>query len=72
MGDTRVALIFMSDRTHLSNFAGDKKEWPVYMTIGNVSSKIRQMPSTHSVVMVALLLIQIKNGNIPQKRQHEK
>jgi hypothetical protein len=67
VGDTLVPLIFMSDRTHLSNFAGDKKEWPVYMPIGNLSSKIRQMPSTHSVVMVALLLIPIKNRNIPQK-----
>jgi hypothetical protein len=57
----------MSDETHLSNFAGDKKEWPVYMTIGNLSWKIRQMPSTHSVVMVALLPIPIKNRNIPQK-----
>jgi len=38
----------------------------VYMTIGNLSSKICQLPSTHSVVMVALLLIPIKNGNIPQ------
>jgi len=61
-------MIFMSDGTHLSNFAGDKKEWPVYMTIGNLSSKIRQTPSTHTVVMVALLPIPIKNRNIPQKR----
>jgi len=58
----------MSDGTHLSNFAGDMKEWPVYMTIGNLSSKIRQMPSTHSVVMVALLPIPIKHRNTPQKR----
>jgi len=36
------------------------------MTIGNLSSKIRQMPSTHSVVMVALLPIPMKNRNIPQ------
>jgi len=57
----------MSDGTHLSNFAGDQKERPVYMTIGNLSSKIRQMPSTHSVVMVALLPIPMKNRNIPQK-----
>jgi hypothetical protein len=68
LGDTLVPLIFMSDGTHLSNCAGDKKEWPVYMTIDNLSSKIRQMPSTHSVVMVALLPIPIKNRNIPQKR----
>jgi hypothetical protein len=68
VGDTLVPLSFMSDGTHLSNFAGDKKESPVYMTIGNLSSKIRQMPSTHSVVMVDLLPIPIKNRNIPPKR----
>jgi len=66
LGDTLVPLIFMSDRTHLLNFAGNKKEWPGYMTIGNQSSNIRQMPSTHTVVMVALLMIPIKNRNIPQ------
>jgi hypothetical protein len=61
----------MSDGTHLSNFAGDKKEWPVYMAIGNLSSKIRQTPSTHSVLMVTLLPIPIKDRNIPQKRLDE-
>jgi hypothetical protein len=61
----------MSDGTHLSNFSGDKKEWPVYMAIGNLSSKLRQMPSTHSVVMVSLLPIPVKNRNIPQKRLDE-
>jgi len=71
VGDTQVPLIFMSDRTHLSNFAGDEKDWPVYMTIGNLSSRIRLMPSTHSVVMVALLPIPIKNCNLPQKRLDE-
>jgi hypothetical protein len=71
VGDTLVPLIFMSDGTHLSNFVGDKIEWPVYMTIANLSSKIRQTPSMHSVVMVALLPIPIKNRNIPQKRLDE-
>jgi hypothetical protein len=61
----------MFNGTHLSNFAGDKKEWPVYMTFGNLSSKIRQMPSTDSVMMVALLPIPIKNCNIPQKQHDE-
>jgi len=41
------------------------------MTFGNLSSKIRQMPSTHSIVMVALLSIPIKNRNIPQNRLDE-
>jgi hypothetical protein len=38
------------------------------MTIGNLLLKIRQTPSTHSIVMVALLPIPIRNRNIPQKR----
>jgi hypothetical protein len=61
----------MSNGTDLSNFAVDRKYWPVYMAIGNQSSKIRQMPSTHSVVMVALLPILIKNSSFPQKLLHE-
>ena len=39
-GDTLVPLIFMSDATQLSNYSGDKKEWPMYMTIGNLSSEL--------------------------------
>lgn len=61
----------MSDGTHLSNFAGDKKEWPIYMTIGNLSSKTRQSPSTHSVVLVGLLPIPLKMRNISDKRKDE-
>jgi len=71
VGDTLVPLIFMSDGPHLANFAGDQKEWPVYMTIGNLSLKLRQMPSTHSNIMVALQPIPIKNHNISQKRLDE-
>jgi len=41
------------------------------MTIGNLSSNIRQMPSAHMVIMVALLPIPIKTWNIPQKRLDE-
>jgi len=71
VGDILVPFIFMSDGTHLSNFACDKKKWFVYMTIGDLSSKIRQMPSTHSIIMVALLPILITNSTIHQKRQHD-
>ena len=71
VGDTLVPLIFMSDGTYVSNFAGYKKEWPVYMTIDNLSSTIRRRRSTHSVVMVALLPVQIKTRNIPVTRLDE-
>jgi hypothetical protein len=61
----------MSDGTHLSNFAGYKTEWLVYITIGNLSSKICQMASTDSVGLFALLRIAIKNRNVPQKQLDE-
>jgi len=71
LGDSPIPFIFMSDGTHLWKFAANTNEWPGYMTIGNQSLKIRQMPSMHSVVMVALLPIPIRNGNIRQKRLDE-
>jgi len=71
LGDTLVPMIFLSDGTHLSKFAGEKTEWPVYMTTGNLCWKICQMPSAHTVVMVSLLPIPIKIRNIPQKRLDE-
>ena len=71
VGDTLVPMIFMSDGTHLSNFAGDQKEWPVYMTNGYLSSNLHGMPSTHSIVIIALLPIPIKNRNIPQERRDD-
>jgi len=40
----------------------------VYMTIVNLSSKIRCKPSMHSVVMLTLLPIAIKNRNVPHKQ----
>jgi len=71
VGDKMVPVIVRSDGTHLSKFVGDKTECRVYLTIGNQCSKIRQMFSTHSAVMVALLLIPIKNPNITEKRMNE-
>jgi hypothetical protein len=71
VGYTLVPLIFMSDRINLSNCAGAKELWPVYMTIGNHVSKIRQMPSMHIVVLVALLPIRINRLNIPHIRLDE-
>jgi len=69
LGDPLDPVIFMSNGTHLSNFAVGKKEYPLYMTIGHQLSKIRHMPSTHTVVMVALQQIEMTNCNIPHQGQ---
>ena len=37
VAEMQVNLIFISERTHHLSFTGDKKEWAVYMTIGNQS-----------------------------------
>jgi hypothetical protein len=64
-----VLLIFMSDATHLTNFAGDGKAWPVYMTIGNLSAAVRVALSIKSVLLIALLPVPIKLRDIPKARR---
>ena len=54
-GATLVPVIGMLDQTHLTNFSGDKKAWPVYLTIGNIRSKTRNCPSKKAIILVALL-----------------
>jgi len=45
----------MSDQTHLTNFSGDKKACPVYITIGNLLSTRRNRPGSKAVLLLALL-----------------
>ena len=54
-GATLVPVIGMSDQTQLTNFLGDKKAWPVYLTIGNIRSKTRNCLSKMAIILVALL-----------------
>jgi hypothetical protein len=61
-----VPMIFSSNRKHLLNVAGNKRECAINMKIGYLSSKICQMPSTRRVAMIPLLPIPMKNCNIPQ------
>jgi len=63
--DTVIPIIFMSAVTHLTNFSSDKKAWPVYMMIGNLSASAHMATAIHSVLLVALLLIAIKMHDIP-------
>ncbi|KAF8464822.1 hypothetical protein BDZ91DRAFT_821228, partial [Kalaharituber pfeilii] len=53
---TVVPILLASDQTHLTNFSGDKKLWPVYMSIGNIVSR----PSAHAWVPIALLPVNPK------------
>jgi hypothetical protein len=50
-----VPLFGSSDQTHLTNYAGDRKEWPVYLSLGNLDSTIRSKSSNLATIVVALL-----------------
>ncbi|KAG0632957.1 hypothetical protein HOY80DRAFT_1006392 [Tuber brumale] len=54
-GATLIPIICSSDVTFLTNLSGDKKAWPVYLTIGNILSKTRNKSSKHASVQLGLL-----------------
>lgn len=54
-GATMAPLILALDETQLTQFQGDKKAWPVYLTIGNISKNIHRQPSTHATILVGYL-----------------
>jgi hypothetical protein len=68
MGDTIVPLIFMSDATHLTNFAGDHKAWSVYMMIGNLYPAVRMRLALQSVLLVGLLPVPIELRDVPARQ----
>ena len=61
-GGTVVPLLFGSDKTHLTNFSGDKAAWPLYMTLGNIKKEIRRQSSKRAWVLIALLPIPPKTS----------
>jgi hypothetical protein len=71
LDNTLVLLMLMSEGTHLLNFAVDKKYCSAYMTNGNLSSNIRQMPSLYSITMIAVVPIPIWTSVNPPKWLHE-
>ena len=57
IGSTLVPVLFASDATHLTNFSGYGKVWPLYMSIGDIKSSTRNKSSNQAWVPVPLLLV---------------
>ena len=56
-GSTRVPILLTSNQTCLTNFAGDKKLWPLYISIGNIFSQIRNKLALQAWIPIGLLPI---------------
>jgi len=55
LGATIVPLICESDKTLLTESSGDKKVWPIYLTIENFHSSIRNKYSYLAQIVLAFL-----------------
>jgi hypothetical protein len=48
-------VIVTSDETQLSQFKGDQKAWPVYLTLGNICKELRRQLSAHAAILLGYL-----------------
>jgi hypothetical protein len=58
-GATVVPILLASDKTQLTAHAGDKKAWPVYITIGNIRLGVRQSLSRPALLLLAYLPVSL-------------
>ncbi len=54
---TIIPVLLATDKTVLTEHTGDMAQWPVYLTIGNLSHEIRRSRSRPGGIMVGLIPI---------------
>ena len=65
-----VPILLTSDQTHLTNFSGDKKLWPVYISLGNIHSQVCNKPNALAWIPLAFLPVPPKRlSKIPNSSE---
>lgn len=54
-GAALIPVLLASDSTQLTQFAGNKHAWPLYMSIGNIHSSVRNKPSRNAWKIIAYI-----------------
>lgn len=54
-GATVMAVVVGSDATKLTQLGGDKKAWPVYVSLGNIHLRTRRTQASECLALVAYL-----------------
>jgi hypothetical protein len=54
----------------LTNFSGDKKAWPVYITVGNLPADVRNAQNSRTTLLLALIPVPPKKGNLTREESN--
>ncbi|KAF8812629.1 hypothetical protein BYT27DRAFT_7220800 [Phlegmacium glaucopus] len=63
-------IILAADKTHLTQFSGNKSAYPVYLTIGNLPKAICRKPSKNACVPIAYLSVDKLNHSEMTELEH--
>ncbi|KAF8417682.1 hypothetical protein EV426DRAFT_510649, partial [Tirmania nivea] len=55
VGSSLVPILIISNQMCLTNFSSNKKLWPIFMSIGNILSAIRNKPSSQVWILIGVL-----------------
>ena len=61
-GGSIIPIILASDKTHLTNFSGDKSAWPLYMSIGTIHKDVRRIASKRAWILISFIPIPPKGA----------